>query len=126
MNTWLLSASTALVGIGAVHSVLGEMRIFLPWRTASPQGLPPRHQIILRASWHLPTLLGLGQAATHVSAAAADGAQPWRMLLGALGLSVAACGALVALATRGRHPGGTALLVAALLIGMGMRQGAGV
>ena len=67
----------------------------------------------------------LGASAALACVAVADGGKPWRMLLGALALGVAACGTLVAVVTRGRHQGGTALLAAAVLIVLGMRQGAG-
>lgn len=104
---------------------MGERRIFMPWRAAPPRDVPRRHQVILRASWHLPTLLGLGQAAALASLATAAGTWPWHPLLGALALGVAACGALVVWATRGRHPGGVALLAAAALIALGQWQGPG-
>ncbi len=125
MNTWLVGASAALAAISAVHSVMGERLIFQSWRWATPREVPRRHQVILRASWHLPSLLGLGQAVALAVVATADGAPPWPMVVGALGLGVGACGALVAAATRGRHHGGTALMAAAALIGLGISQAGG-
>lgn len=116
MNLWLLGAAAALVTIGAVHSALGERRIFLPWRAAPPRDVPRTHRVILRASWHLPTLLGLGQAAALAVLAMPGEGPPWHALLTPLAAGVAACGALVAGATRGRHLGGVAMLAAAGLI----------
>lgn len=125
MNLWLLGAAAALVTINAVHSALGERRIFLPWRAAPPRDVPRTHRVILRASWHLPTLLGLGQAAAlALLAVPAGGAQAHALLL-PLAAGVAACGALVAGATRGRHLGGVAMLAAAGLIVCGQWWGTG-
>ncbi|MBP7668097.1 MAG: hypothetical protein KA774_14715 [Burkholderiaceae bacterium] len=125
MNFWLLGASAALVLIGAVHSVMGERRIFLPWRAAPPRDVPRGYQVILRASWHLPTLLGLGQAAALAVLAQPGGGMPWHALLAPLAAGVAACGVLVAVATRGRHHGGLAMLAAAALILGGQARGPG-
>lgn len=123
MNLWLLGAAAALVAIGAVHSLLGERRIFLPWRMAPPRDVPRAHRIILRASWHLPTLLGLGQAAALAGLAVPPEGVPWHTLLTPLAAGVAACGALVGVATRGRHLGGVAMLAAAGLILCGQWRG---
>jgi len=123
MNTWLLGACAALLLIGATHSVMGERRIFLPWASAPPSGLAPVHRVLLRASWHLPTLLSAGMAAVLYLLAGADVGGPWRSVLGTLALAVGACGTLVAGATRGRHHGGTALLATAVLIVLGQWQG---
>ena len=125
MNTWLVVASAAIAAIGVVHSVTGERRIFVPWRTASPLDVLRRHQVILRASWHLPTFLGLGQAAAMAILTTTDGAPAWRMALGMLALCVGACGLAVAVATRGRHKGGVAMPAAAGLIVLGIWQGVG-
>lgn len=130
MNFWLLAAAAALTLIGATHSAMGERRIFQPWRTAPPAQVRRHHQVILRASWHLPTLLGLGQATAMAWMAASPVAQ-WpapalgQAMLAAMALGVAGCGLLVAVATRGRHHGGVAMLAAAALIAKGMQQGAG-
>ncbi len=125
MNHWLAGASAALAAIGAAHSVMGERLIFQSWRWGPPREVPRRHQVILRASWHLPSLLGLGQAVALALLALADGAPPWSLVVGALALGVGACGGLVAVATRGRHHGGTAMLAAAGLIGLGLWQAGG-
>lgn len=120
-NPWLLAAAVLLAMIGIVHSVLGEQRIFRPWDTAAPAGLRRAHGAILRASWHLPSLLGWSQAAMlwqlgRTPPARWPDAALVQALLGAMGIGVAACGLLVLWLTRGRHPGGAALLLAAGLI----------
>ncbi|MBQ0961007.1 hypothetical protein KAK06_18775 [Ideonella sp. 4Y11] len=122
MNHWLASACVALIGIGLTHSVMGERRIFTPWQASPPRDVSRAHQVILRASWHLPTLLGLGLAAV-LALLAAGGAPALRSaMLAALALAIGACGALVAVATRGRHQGGTAMLATAVLIALGRWQ----
>lgn len=124
MNLWLVSACLALVCIGATHSVMGERSIFIPWKRVPPRDLAHRHQVILRACWHLPTLLGGGIAAVLYLLAAGGSATAIRPgVLSALALSVGASGALVTLATRGRHHGGTALLTTSVLIVLGQWQG---
>ncbi len=127
MNLWLLS-SAALSGlIVAVHSIMGESRIFRPWARQPPSGVKRFHQQMLRGSWHLFSLLGAGQAATLVwlgSAQAADlpalGLQ--QAILSCLAAGVAACGILVLWLTQGRHHGGTAMLAAAVLTLIGLAQ----
>ena len=127
MNLWLLSAAGLLGLICVVHSFLGEQRIFRPWTVQPPPGVRGFHRQILRGSWHLPSLLGFGQAAALVwlgTAAAADrpAAGLEQAMLVSLGAGVLACGALVLWLTRGRHQGGTALVAAALLIAVGVIQ----
>lgn len=123
MNAWLLTASAALLAIAAVHSVMGERRIFRPWSGQPPAGVKPFHHQILRASWHLPSLLALGQAgllAVWGAAPGASGAALQPLALAWLAGGIGACGVLVLWLTRGRHHGGTALIVAALLLAMGI------
>lgn len=122
MNHWLAGACAALIGIGLTHSVMGERRIFLPWMASPPRDLPRAHRVILRASWHLPTLLGMGLAAVLALLAAGGAADARSTMLAAMALAVGACGLLVALATRGRHQGGTAMLATAVLIAVGRWQ----
>ena len=81
MNHWLLGAAGALTVIGTVHSWLGERRIFAPWRTSAPRELPRGHQIILRAGWHLPSLLGAAMAAQLAALAWHGHAVSWAGLL---------------------------------------------
>lgn len=110
MNPWLLSAGLCTLLIGAVHSVMGERRIFRHLRHSGI--VPTRAEPLLRgyqlaivwASWHLVTVFGLGVAVLLFAAARSDTPAPLRDLLGAssIGIMLAAA-ALVAFATRGRH-----------------------
>lgn len=123
MNTWLVSSALLLVLIGVVHTVMGERRIFRPW-AVKPPGIPRFHFQILRGSWHLPTLLAFGQAAAlawlgTAAPAALPAASLLEAILASLGAGVLACGALVLAVTGGRHHGGTALVIAAVLIFVG-------
>lgn len=125
MNYWLIGAAAALATIGVVHSVMGERRIFRVWDGHAPVGVPRVHRQILRASWHLPSLLGLGQALALAlwgtePAPISTGGQP--AALAALAMGVGACGIVVLWLTRGRHQGGTALLLTALLMAAGMTR----
>lgn len=125
MNFWLIGAAAALATIGAVHSVMGERRIFRVWNGHAPGGVPRVHWEILRASWHLPSLLGLGQALVLalwgiVPPPIPVGGQP--AALAALAMGVGASGIVVLWLTRGRHHGGTALLLTALLMAAGITR----
>ena len=129
MNPWLLSAAALLGVIGVVHSLLGERRIFRPWAVQPPPGVRPYHRQMLRCTWHLPSLLGFGQAAAlawlgaaEIADRPAEGLQ--QALLASLGGGVLACGVLVIWMTRGRHQGGTALAAAAMLIFIGLARAA--
>ncbi len=120
MNMFHLDASAHLVVIAVVHSAMGQRRIFLPWRAVPPRAVLRQHQVILRTTWHSPSLLGLGQAETLAVLATADAAPAWRLLLGLLAMGTGACGVMLAVATCGRHQGGTALLAAGSLIAPGL------
>ena len=128
-NPWLLSAAALLGAIALAHSLLGEQRIFRTWDRQAPPGVGRYHRTMLRGSWHLPSLLGAAQGAALAwlgLAAAADlpAAPLLQAVLACLGAGVLACGVLVAVLTRGRHHGGTALLLAGGLILAGLLQGA--
>lgn len=128
MNPWLLAAAGALVAIAVVHSVMGERRIFRPWDAHAPAGVRPFHRHILRASWHLPSLLAVGQAWLLAAWAAAPALRASGTVLHALALAplaggVGASGILVLWLTRGRHHGGTALVLTALLMAAGIVRG---
>ena len=127
MNAWLLSSSFALAGIAAVHSAMGEMRIFLPWARTAPEGVRRFHQQILRGSWHLPSLMGAGQAALLALWAVAPASElpsvrMQQLMLMPLAAGVGSCGVLVLWLTRGRHPGGTALVITGGLIALGLAR----
>lgn len=127
MNLWLLSSAGLLGLIVLVHTVMGEQRIFRPWARQPPAGVKRYHQQILRGSWHLPSLLGAGQAGLLVwlgTAPAGDlpALALQQAMLGCLAAGVAACGALVLWLTQARHQGGTALLAAAVLMLIGLAR----
>lgn len=128
MNPWLLAAALCTLLIAAVHSVMGERRIFQHLR----QGciVPSRCEPLLRpyqlrivwASWHLVSCFGLAVTALLV-VAAQEGTPPatCRVLTGAAVGILLLAAVLVAAATRGRHLSWLALsLTAAIaLVGIG-------
>lgn len=110
MNPWLVTAGLCTLLIGAVHSAMGEQRIFRHLR----QGriIPNRAEPLLRdhqlrivwASWHLVTCFGLGIASMLFVAARPDTAPHLRGLLVTTSVLIMLLAALlVAFATRGRH-----------------------
>ncbi|MFP8781400.1 hypothetical protein [Hydrogenophaga sp. RWCD_12] len=116
MNPWLIAAGLCTLLIGVVHSVMGEQRIFRHLRQGGwvpTQGEPLLREYQLRivwGSWHLVTCFGLGVAALLFLAARPDVPVALRdgMVACAVGVMLLAA-ALVALATRGRHPAWLAL-----------------
>lgn len=120
MNPWLLSAGLLTFLIGAVHSVLGETRVFAHLRQGGlvPTGGAPllrEFQLrILWGSWHLVTGFGWAIAAMLIRAAQPDVPAAMRNdLAGISALVMVAAALLVAGATRGRHPAWLALLITA-------------
>ncbi|AOG22939.1 hypothetical protein [Acidovorax sp. RAC01] len=137
MNPLLIAAAVGLALVGLVHSVLGEIMVFRGLRTQGVRAQHRRHDVdatrssvptwalalpraqlgIVWASWHLVTLLGWALAALlwRLGTAPSDAAlAAW--VADAAGLATLAGGMLVLYATRGRHPGWTALLVVAALV----------
>lgn len=123
MNAWLISAALLLVAMGVIHSLLGERLIFRASRSvagARERGGWGRYTGIVRATWHLVSLLGWWIAAVlaHAAQAPAGAVLPgW-----SAGLLVAATvfgGLLVAAQTQGRHPGWVGLLTAGALVAAG-------
>lgn len=117
MNLFLLSAAASLFLLGIVHSVLGEMLIFralradsmVPTKQVGP--LLERHMRILWATWHLATLLGWSVAAQLYL----DSSTSYNGHAQAMAPWMFASSALVAFATKGRHPGWLGFVVIALL-----------
>ena len=137
MNPLLIAAAVGLALVGLVHSALGEIMVFRGLRTqgvrarglqhdvcTTPSSLPawalalPRQHLgIVWASWHLVTLLGWALSALlwRLGTVPSDAAlAAW--VADVAGLATLAGGMLVLYATRGRHPGWTALLVVAALV----------
>lgn len=127
MNPWLLSAGFCALLIGAVHSVMGERRIFRHLRQggivpALAEPLMRRYQLsIVWASWHLVTCFGLGTAAMLFVAARPDTPLPLRNLLAYSTVGIMQLAAvLVAAATRGRHLAWLALSLTSAMALAGM------
>lgn len=127
MNTWLLGSALLTLVIGFVHSVLGEQRIFRHLRAggiAPTQGGPALREFqvrILWGSWHLATCFGWAISALLFWLAAPEvepGTRHDLVWVAVLALAVAAL--IVAGATRGRHPGWIAMLIAAVLAWAGI------
>ena len=128
MNHWLVGTAVLILVIGLVHSWLGELRIFRHLRRGGvvPTGGAPVLRAfqtrILWASWHVVTVLAWALAGlllwlAQPAARAASGGYAEQVIAAAL----AACGGLVLLGTRGRHPAWVALLAAAALVLMSLR-----
>jgi hypothetical protein len=122
MQTQLLWAAIVAILVGLVHSVLGEILIFRRMRqggvvpTEGQPVLRERHVRILWASWHLVTILGWALAAILLMLAASAGEPLAKTALARVVIGALLTGsALVLFATRGRHPGWLALLIAAVL-----------
>jgi hypothetical protein len=122
VNAWLISAALLTLLIGAVHSVLGETRIFRHLRQGGlvpTRGEPLLREFQLRilwGSWHLVTCFGLGVCALLVLAAQPDVPPALRdQMVWSAVLILLAAALLVVGATRGRHPAWLALLVTASL-----------
>lgn len=125
MQVQLLAAGLLMVLTGLVHSILGEILIFRRLRAGTivpllaPQPLRERHLRILWASWHLVSVLGFGLAALLIALAAAPDLPSNALLVRIVSVAALAGSGLVLFATRGRHPGWLALLIAAVLAWLG-------
>lgn len=127
MNPWLMSAAFCTLLIGAVHSAMGERRIFRHLRegrvipTRSEPHLRAYQLAIVWASWHLVTVFGLGVTAMLFAAALPDMPPPLRAGLTACAVGIMLlAAALVAFATRGRHLAWLALSLTSALALAGM------
>ncbi len=108
--------------VAVAHSVLGEIVIFsrlrdggiVPARPAPP--LSARNVAILWATWHITSVFGLGLAAILVLAGGA--AMPLATIAWVVAATMIAGGALVLVATRGRHPGWAGLWAVAACCGL--------
>ena len=127
MNLWLLSAGLLTFLIGAVHSVLGEVRVFRHLRSRGwvpTQAAPVLREFqvrILWGSWHLVTIFGWGLSAALIRLAQPDMPADLRVgLAGIVAVALAAAALLVAGATRGKHPAWIALLLATALVAAGL------
>jgi hypothetical protein len=124
MNASLLSAAVLTALIAAAHSVLGEQRIFRHLRRAGrlvpTEGgsLLREYQVrILWGAWHVMSALGLGLVAALLWLAQPGVAGGW--LGGAIAAALIACGLLILLSNRGRHPAWLAFFIDAGLVLLG-------
>ena len=102
----LLAAAVLTIGLGAVHSWLGEQRLIGPL-------LSPKNQFgilaggfarkILRFAWHLTTLAWWGMAAILMALARSPLGEQGRMAVLIIAATVALTGIVIFVASRGRH-----------------------
>jgi hypothetical protein len=104
MNLTLAAAALLAILIGAVHSALGERRIFNPAERSGDAAIGGRYSGILRASWHATTLFGWALAAMLLWFAQAPLAFPQEVRVAAV-LSLTLSALLVLVWTCGRHHG---------------------
>jgi hypothetical protein len=124
MNLFWASAGLLCLGLGIVHSVMGEVLIFsrlraIPGRQTN-HGLSPRHIAVLWSAWHLITLLGFGIGASLLSLA--QRALPADRLLTAstiLSLTFLVSAVFWIYGTKAKHPAWLVFLVISALIWWG-------
>lgn len=121
MSIAYTAAIVLFILIGLIHSALGEFLIFrrlrkggiVPTEAALP--LRSRHTRILWASWHIASIFGWGMAAI-LWRLSMETAEHTTFIVRAIAASALLSGALVLLATGGRHPGWLGLSVAGVLL----------
>lgn len=126
MNSYFLAAAILAFLVGLAHTVLGEVMIFRRMRQGgviptSGGGLLRESNVrILWASWHVLTVLGWGMAAMLLALAIPGPQSPaYSVIIWTIALSMLAGSALVAIGTKGRHPGWIGLLGVAVLVWLG-------
>lgn len=119
---WLLLASGVLMlGLGVVHSVIGEK--YLVQRVLK-RDLPHLFgddsftKLTIRYVWHLVTVQCVASAAI-LFYIAREPSGHYTLIVAILAASFLACGTWGAIATRGRHLSWIALIAAGLLAGFG-------
>jgi hypothetical protein len=106
MNGYLVAAGILTIGIGATHSILGEVKLMMPLlRSKSGPALlaVPFARQTLRFAWHLTSVAWWGFAAMFLALAGRMPDETARTVLAASALTFLVTGAITALATRGRH-----------------------
>ncbi len=122
MNIFLAAAGAGSVLLGLAHSIIGERLVLRPlmrWSGGGERGeviLSMQQRRVLRASWHLVSVLGFGLAALLLAASASGGFGHARTVLAA---TFTAAAIYWLPATRGRHPAWVVLLVIAALTALG-------
>ncbi len=110
-NYYILGAAALCVVLGLIHSVMGEVLIFQRWRRTPPK-IPRQHRGIIRATWHITTLLAFVMAILMQTISS----YPMDMVMHVMWhwtivACFAACCLLVLWLTKGRHPGWIVLLI---------------
>lgn len=114
----LLYAGALCIGLGLIHSIMGEVRIFRkPYKSRSVKPMP--YYGILRATWHVTTLLAIALGALFI----AFSNMPLSEIIGqrVIALMVACfvlSGLLVLGCTRARHPGWIVLIIIGGLVAL--------
>ena len=106
-NLSLLVASILTVGVGLVHSWLGEVRLIGPLVAPGKRlGILEKSAFargVLRFAWHLTTVAWWGFAAILVVLAQTPVTGQGRIVLMAIALMFAMSGMIALIASRGRH-----------------------
>ena len=106
-NLSLLVASILTVGVGLVHSWLGELRLIGPLVAPGKRlGILEKSAFsrgVLRFAWHLTTVAWWGFAAILVVLAQTPVTGQGRIVLMAIALMFAMTGMIALIASRGRH-----------------------
>lgn len=107
MNATVAAAGLLILPVALVHSVFGQRMIFRPWDRKDPSlAALRRFRGILWASWHLASVLAAGIGVGLVLLARDwHGAPQEVWLVRVLALAFLGSSTLVAIGTRGRHPG---------------------
>ena len=125
MNTLILLAAIFCIILGIVHSFLGEYLIFNNKRllgrivpTKTQQGFRESHLRIIWATWHLASVFGWGIGAFLLKFAIGwHEPHMYQTFLIPVVITVMVISSfLVAVATRGKHPGWVVLLLIAILL----------
>ena len=105
MNLALIGIIVCLLICAVLHSVLGERMLIGPLlrKRGNPILEHGLSRTVLRGAWHLTSLMWV-QMAAMVYALGADRADFSDWFLWILGVTYAAVGAWVLIASRGRHP----------------------
>ena len=126
MNGLLFTGGILAIGIGLIHSVLGELLIFKRLRngtvipTAGEPLLRERNVRILWATWHVVTIFGWAFGAILLQYSFASSDPDFSdAILQFIAYSMLASAVLVLVATKGRHPGWVGLLGVAVLCWFG-------
>jgi hypothetical protein len=106
MNGFLVAAAGLSIGVGVVHSILGERKLLRPLlrSNSGPKLLAvPLARQTLRFAWHLTSVAWWGFAAVFLALAQERPDATGRAVLTVSAATFLLTGAITALATGGRH-----------------------